>query len=248
MSPDDQIESAYRFLLADVMPFGKNARIQLEHGALDDSTDHYQSVTYWYGRSGACLVQSDSLHVSDPVDETLHDYQSPAASDIDQLTSRYEWGVDHLNGIEIYPASSDTGRHMTGTSEFTLRIDPENAGVLLRRKLDYGYADQRAEVFVRSADGSFADAGTWYLAGSNRCVFSFPAGELDGPAPVEETSNQQWRDDEFLLPRRLTRARSWLRLRIQFLPGAHPLLPGEAAPPNAWSEFRYTAFSHLVPR
>src|SRR5437764_9096421 len=29
---EDKIESAYRFLLADLMPFGKNARICLEHG------------------------------------------------------------------------------------------------------------------------------------------------------------------------------------------------------------------------
>ena len=29
---EDKIESAYRFLLADLMPFGKNARIRLEHG------------------------------------------------------------------------------------------------------------------------------------------------------------------------------------------------------------------------
>jgi hypothetical protein len=30
-SEEDKIESAYRFLLADLMPFGKNARIGLEH-------------------------------------------------------------------------------------------------------------------------------------------------------------------------------------------------------------------------
>ena len=35
---EDKIESAYRFLLADLMPFGRNARIQLEHGGVDDST------------------------------------------------------------------------------------------------------------------------------------------------------------------------------------------------------------------
>src|SRR4029078_1247315 len=30
--PEDLIQSAYRFLLADLMPFGKNAVIRLEHG------------------------------------------------------------------------------------------------------------------------------------------------------------------------------------------------------------------------
>src|SRR5262249_10532724 len=32
VSPEDKIEASYRFLLADLMPFGKNALIQLEKG------------------------------------------------------------------------------------------------------------------------------------------------------------------------------------------------------------------------
>ena len=38
-----------------------------------------------------------------------------------------------------------------GTSEFTLKVDPANFGVLLRRTLDHAYPNQRAEVDV--ADG-----------------------------------------------------------------------------------------------
>ena len=47
VSPEDNVETAYRFLLADLMPFGKNARIQLEHGGVNESTQHYETVTYW---------------------------------------------------------------------------------------------------------------------------------------------------------------------------------------------------------
>jgi Protein of unknown function (DUF2961) len=246
---DDEIESAYRFLIADLMPFGRNARIQLEHGAADDSTEHYQSVTYWYGRAGACLKLTDSLHVSDAADEAAHEYDSPTASAPEMLTSRYEWGVDHVGAVEIFPATTDSGRHMTGTSEFRVAIDPSNLGVLLRRKLDYGYADQRARVFVAddTPGASFAPAGTWYLAGSNRCVYSNPPGELDAPSPQIETSNRQWRDDELLLPRALTSGRSAIRLRIQFVPGAQPLVPGASPPPNAWSEYRYSVYSYILP-
>jgi hypothetical protein len=249
-SADDQIESAYRFLIADVMPFGKNARIQLEHGAVDDSTEHYQSVTYWYGRPSACLVQTDAVHISDAGDEAAHQYRSPDASPPETLTSRYEWGVDTLNGVEIFPATSDSGRHTTGTSELRVALDPANVGVLLRRKLDYGFADQRAEVFVADdrPGAPFVHAGTWYLAGSNSCVYSNPPGERDLPQPTVETSNRRWRDDELLLPRALTSGRSAIRLRLVFVPGAHPLLPGSAAPPNAWSEYRYTVYSYVLPR
>ena len=55
-SAEDKIESAYRFLLADLMPFGKNARICLEHGGTNESTEHYQTATYWYGAPAPSLV------------------------------------------------------------------------------------------------------------------------------------------------------------------------------------------------
>ena len=35
LNDEDKIESAYRFLLADLMPFGKNAVIRLEHGGVN---------------------------------------------------------------------------------------------------------------------------------------------------------------------------------------------------------------------
>ena len=47
VSAEDQVESAYRFLLADLMPFGRNALIRLEHGGVNESTEHYETVTYW---------------------------------------------------------------------------------------------------------------------------------------------------------------------------------------------------------
>ncbi len=133
VNAEDLIESAYRFLVADAMPFGRNARIQLEHGGENDSTEHYRTVTYWYGRPGACLVPTDWLDVGDTADEARHGYASPEAPTIDTLTSRYELGPDTLrDGTPVYPERTDTGRHTRGTSEFTLAIDPDNRGVLLR--------------------------------------------------------------------------------------------------------------------
>ena len=253
MNADDRVESAYRFLLADLFPFGQSARIQLEHGGLDDSTEHYESVTYWYGLPSACLVQTDALHVGDPVDEAAHAYDSPDAVGVDTLTSRYELGVDHLNGdptqAEVYPATTDSGRHTTGTTEFVLAIRPDNFGVLLRRKLDYGFADQAAEVFVAddTPGAALAPAGTWYLAGSNTCVYSFPAAETGVSPPALETSNRRWRDDEFLLPRALTQGRAAIRIRLVYAPPSAPIVAGAPPLPSAWSEYRYTAYSYVMP-
>lgn len=243
-TPDDAVESAYRLLVSDLMPFGKNARIQLEHGGTDDSTEHYRSVAYWYGFPGACLVRTDSFHVGDPADEAAHAYTSPSASAAETLTSRFELGV-------VSPAVSDSGRHMTGTSEFTLSVDPTNQGVLLRRRLDYSYPNQRAEVSVAPADAApgapFVSAGIWYLAGSNTCVYSNPPGELDPALHTSETSDRRWREDELLLPRSLTAGHSKIRVRIHFTPANLPLVPGGSVATQAWSEVRYWAYSYRMP-
>ena len=112
-----------------------------------------------------------------------------------------------------------------------------------RRSAGITAPNQRAQV---SVDGR--PAGVWYLAGSNTCVFSSPPGELGATRHVEETSNRRFRDDEFLLPRALTRGRSSIRVRVDFTPVAIPLFPGRAFGERAWSEMRYTAYSFVLPR
>jgi hypothetical protein len=436
---EDLIESAYRFLLADLMPFGRNARIQLEHGGVNESTEHYRTVAYWYGAPRASLVPTDTLHVGDPESERAHGYHSPRASEPYAITSRYEWGPDavhvpeggdgpraepadfaeytfeaeagrpytiwvrgkNLDGVntsdafwiqfddeigttrlakghdhskgfgnwldrfpagtyawssalpqdrpqtitfdrggthrlriqprhphhvldqlwlsrsrtvlpgpaheaprpsrdlgeivlsaadavrvegklkpiddpkaisgralaiegrgtrptvaatqvEAYPAHTDRGRKTTGTSEFTLKLDPANVGVMLRRKLDYALPNQRAEVEIADAASGESNldwrpAGVWYLAGSNTCVYSNPGPELGPTRHQAQTSNRRFRDDEFLVPRALTAGRSAIRVRVRFTPVERPLYPGAPVPELAWSEIRYTAYCWVLP-
>ncbi|HWW01604.1 MAG TPA: DUF2961 domain-containing protein [Candidatus Acidoferrum sp.] len=249
---EDKIESAYRFLLADLMPFGKNAVIRLEHGGQNESTEHYQTVTYWYGLNRPSLIKTDELKLGSTASEQAHDYVSPKASAPYELSSRYEWGVDTLKGKEIYPAETDTGRKTTGISEFNLKLTPENRGVLLRRKLDYQFPNQRAEVSVATVkhgrvDGKFKPAGVWYLAGSSTCVYSNPKDELGAAQHIAQTSNRRFRDDEFLLPRPLTTGLSEIRVRIKSAPVAIPLFPGAPLPELAWTELRYDAYCFVMP-
>lgn len=252
----DRIESAYRFLLADLMPFGRNARIQLEHGGINQSDEHYKTVTYWYGAPFATLVRTDSLNIADEESEQLHDYRSPDASEPYEITSRYELGPDQLplSHRETYPAHTDYGRKTTGISEFSLQLHPENVGVMLRRKLDYMYPNQRAEIFVADDAEVVSDqttkwkkAGVWYLAGSNTCVYSNPKGELDRTVHEVITSNRRFRDDEFLLPRSLTAERSRIRVRVKFTPIDRPLFPGHPLAPSAWTEIRYDTYCYVMP-
>lgn len=252
-SSEDQIESAYRFLLSDLMPFGRNARIQLEHGGENNSTEHYKTVTFWYGKPRACLSQTDTLHVGDPADETKHAWSATGASDPVTLDSRYEWGVDYdrFTMTPVYPASPDTGRELRGPSELTLAIDPKNFGVVLRRKFDQSFVDQRAEVFVADdrPDAPFVSAGIWYHPGSNVAIFGWTPGTtetVNGP-PEVITSNRRWREEELILPRALTRGRGAIRVRIVPVGTPKPLTPERPLPERVWSAYRYTAYSWLLP-
>jgi hypothetical protein len=248
VNAEDKIESAYRFLLADMMPFGKNALIGLEHGATNDFLEHYETVTYWYGIPAPSLVESDTLQIGDAASEKAHDYSSPDASAPYQIESRYEWGVDHLNGKEIYPASRDRGRTTHSGSEFTLKTDPDNLGVMLRRKLDYSFPNQRAEIYIADEKSqAWKLAGIWYTAGSNTCVRSSPKDELGATVHELRTSNRRFRDDEFLVPRRLTQGRASIRVRVKFTPVKIPFYPGAAFPDLEWSEIHYSAYSFVSP-
>ena len=247
--PEDLIHSEYRFLLADLMPFGKNARIQFEHGAVNDSVEHYRTVAYWYGLPSPSLIKTDELDIGDIESEKTHQYRSPQASEPIEVTSRYEWGPDTLHEKEIYPAETDIGRVTKGTSEFTLNLIPENKGVLLRRKLDYSYPNQRVEVYVADVGKSdWKPAGTWYLAGSNTCIHSFPREET-GPAEhniIE--SNRRFRDDEFIIPRKLTEGKSAVRVRVKLVPVETPLFPGHPLAEFGWSEMKYTVYCWVMPK
>jgi len=267
--PKDLIQSAYRFLLADLMPFGRRAVINLEHGGENESNEHYESVTFWYGLPAPSLVKTDVLDVGILESERAHQYVSPDASGVYSLVSRFDsWGPDTINprtnveryphmkdflGKEVIPTHEEKGRTTKGTSEFAVAVDPKNVGVMLRRTLDYSYPNQTAEVFV--ADGNatgdaveWKKVGIWYLAGSNTCYFSDPRPELGLRTPEVITSNRQFRDDEFLIPSSLTAGKSKLRVRVQFVKNDQQLLPGIPYPKeSAWSEIRYDVFSYVVP-
>jgi hypothetical protein len=247
---EDKIETAYRFLLADLMPFGKRALIRLEHGGENETTEHYETVAFWYGIPAPSLIETDQLKIADTQSEGAHNYYSPEASLPYSITSRYEWGVDTVYDTETYPPHTDTGRVTKGVSEFDLALEPRNLGVVLRRKLDYEYPNQRAEVYVKEAHSqdAFQYAGIWYLAGSNTCVYSNPLPELGPTQHTAQTSNRRFRDDEFLIGCALTEGRAAIRVRIVFTPVVRPLCPGFDLPPLGWSEIKYTAYSVVMPR
>jgi len=196
-------------------------------------------------------------------DEERHGYHSPDASAVEKISSRYEWGPDVLPkgawgidvskipgykaGAELYPAHEEDGRHTNGITEFRVKLDPGNVGALLRRTLDYSYPNQTAEVYVQTGE-KWERAGLWYLAGANTCMYSGPRDELGLRGYNVQTSNRQFRDDEFLIPARLTKGRAFIRVRIKCIPDSQLLYPGRAFPkPSSWSELKYDVYSYVIP-
>jgi hypothetical protein len=264
--PIDRVHSAYRFLLSDLIPFGRNARITLEHGGANESDEHYETVTYWYGIQSPGLLLTDELDVGNEASELEHEYKSPDATPPDVLHSRHEVGVDHVPSsdggepIEVVPTIADDGRRTKTRSEFVLRVRPDAIGVMLRRRLDLKYPNQKARVFVADAasdEPQWQEAGVWYSAGGNTAVFGDPHivpekerkqhVELMPPVHVVQTSNRRWRDDEFLLPPALTRGRDRIRVRVDFAPVGETLFPGHPLQDEAWTEFRYWAYCFVMP-
>jgi hypothetical protein len=266
MSEKDLVNSAYRFLISDIFPFGKRAIIGLEHGAVNRSNEHYTGVVYWYGIDSPTLVLTDQLNVCNRQSIKQHNYISPSAEEPYTLVSRYEWGSDgelekwesksdFQSQEQYFPAEEDQVRIMRGSSWFTVNLDPKNLGVLLRRKFDYLYPNQQAKVYVRPAEtnSQWNYVNLWYTAGSNSCVYSNPRpnGLERELAPTEHhiiTSNRRWRDEEFLIPRHLTGNISKLEIKIDYFPLEKELYPGQPFPnESAWSASRYWVYCYRMP-
>ena len=87
---------------------------------------------------------------------------------------------------------TDNGRAFTGSSTFRAAIQASNSGVVLTRRLDYGIADQTADVYV---DGVLA--GRW----------STPGTDL----------SNNWRDSDFTIPANLTQGKTQITVKVQFV-------------------------------
>lgn len=158
----------------------------------------------------------------------LSDSVSPAAF-ASRLAHRYT-----ATGEQTYPLTAAyeyvvnaplltaTGTALTGSATFTMQLDPRNVGTFLRRTFDDCVGNQRANVYL---DNSFA--GTWYDAGVSN------GKGIDGHLRC-------WRDEDFPLPAPLTAGKSSVQVRIVFLPTTNPQN-------SAWTAFRYSMYSFVVP-
>lgn len=176
-------DAFYRTLLSDMIPFTRSIRAGIEHGGWNEFDVDMESVAYYYKSPLPLSHESAVLDLGNDDDEAGHGITFAGNVSASMQSLHYEGDGDD---IEV----TDDGRRLApGASlEFDTLIRPiNNAGVMLRRRLDYNVANQRADVYVDDVL-----AGTWYDPGSN----------------------DRFADSEFMIPPALTAGKARVTIRM----------------------------------
>ncbi len=188
----------YRFHLEAPVRFLNGARLGIEHGGVDDTVSNYTSLAYYYAQDGPGLLATDRLTVGDRDDEAAHALES-RATERAALTGFFEGDFDDVPWTFSGLATSEPLR-------VTLRLDPANVGLRLRRVFDQLEGRQQAAVLI---DGR--PAGEWYDPDENRFK---RLAESDFEAPSDLTAGKSRVTVEF---RPAEGSPPWTLLELQAL-------------------------------
>ena len=154
--------SVYRLMLHDDITFRDGIRVSVEHGGGANSSGYYGPVSadyyntaFYYHIPTKKLEVTDTLDVGNSTDETAHSYSIDSQQWSGSLTDTFEGDMDKV-------ALTETGRSHDNYSTFTVDIDCDNEGVVLRRLYDQSGTSQSADVYVDDVK-----VGTWYRPGEN---------------------------------------------------------------------------------
>ena len=181
--------SMLRLLTGDFYPFRNSLRMSVEGGSGTGSgwPDIRSGIIFWYGKLSPSMTLTDSLHVGVKESEASHNYRT-LGSNLWELTSSFEGELDHQ-------LISATGRTLSKASEFTVQIQSENQGVILRRRSDQAQPRQLAAVYV---DGKKIVERNWLYADQNQ--------------------HFRWVEDQFIIPANYTKGKTLIRLKIEPIP------------------------------
>ncbi|MGE5482417.1 MAG: glycoside hydrolase family 172 protein, partial [Bacteroidota bacterium] len=166
------VTSVYRWFVPDPVSFRDGIVYSIEHGGQNDATADYESVAFWYGVAAIASRLTDEFRPADSADQLIHQWQVAGTADSQLLTSSFEGPLDRA-------MVQDAGLYHTGRASFTVSLDPDNQGVVLRRRLDAGVVSQVATVRV---DGQVV--GEW--------------------SSLEKNSVHRFAESDFVLPPSVT--------------------------------------------
>lgn len=138
-----------RTMVADYIPFRDGIEFVMEHGGANNRTDsNVYVLAYYYHNDEAQMTKTDSFAVTDETAAQAHAYTVT-----DSEAKSYMGSGEALYKQLSY---SKTFNHVRGSSQFEVKINSDNGGVLLRRLMNADILEQAAEVYV---DGEYV--GIW---------------------------------------------------------------------------------------
>lgn len=213
----DGYMGGYRFFLNDFYIFDKNITINYEHSACSGKYHENQktdAIVYYYKAPNgiANLRLTDELDIGNRASEQAHAYSVTQPTWSGKLACSY----DVYEKNRKHNAMEDEGRAFKGFSQFTVKIDPDNNGVKLRRRTNRHMSHR--QLAAVTIDGGPAEI-PWYLC------------EL-ASSPAETA----WVDTDLFLPAAFTRGKSQITLRVRCVESA--------AEPQGINEFRYWIYCY----
>ncbi|MBO0803266.1 MAG: DUF2961 domain-containing protein [Nocardiopsaceae bacterium] len=196
----DNSIAAYRTFIGDPIPFRNHITINDQPGGTPPESKPGAVASYLYSTTDFPLVmyysqqqrmpRSDSFNVGDATAAAQHHYAVTGETKSYSLSSTYD---SYLHPPQV------TGQVNAeqGSSQFTLRTDPRNQGVVLRRTYDQAVGRQDADVYV---DGKLV--GPWYQAYGNDV--------------------SRWAQDDFTIPAADTSGKSSISVQLRWVSGSPP--------------------------
>ncbi|TDW95130.1 DUF2961 family protein [Kribbella pratensis] len=177
----NECDGAWRLHITDSVAFENQLDFGIEHGQQDDHPAIYGSTAFLYTASKFGARETDRIDTGSAESRQQHGYVDNGTQA--ELSSVYEGDHDDIT-------LTDQVRSSTQAIRFSVKTDPANRGVSLRRTSDQNAAGQSAQVIVNGKD-----AGTWLQ----------PLGN----------THQRWLDDNYQLPAAITSGKGRLDIELR---------------------------------
>ncbi len=193
-------QGGYRLYLTEPYVFDSSIRICYEHSKCGGTPNRGQKtdfiVWYYLDKPGDCnLKLTDEFDVGKAESEKAYQYAVTGEKWSGVTAGSY----DRMEYSPREATTTDDGRAFDGTSEFTVKIDPANEGVKIRRRVNRNRSHvQLTDVYV---DGQLLADAPWYVC--------------DLAAEPEAA----FRDSDYEIPAAYTRGKDRITIRLQHVAG-----------------------------
>ena len=190
-------QGAYRIYMNDSYIFNRDIRINYEYSkcaGLPRGGDTDVTIFYYKAADNNVLKPTDELDVGNEASEKAHSYTIEKQKWQGTISSAYD---GYERNVE-YDKQTDDGRAFDGFSRFTVKLDLENQGVRLRRRIyRSGNGVQTARVLI---DGEEVAGRLWHIV-----------------TPSAAPANQGWYESDFEIPARYTMGKRNVTVRVEYV-------------------------------